>query len=48
MNEKLYKVVLLQQKLLAELVNPWDPDVQKTLKEISFLLNNLQKENNDS
>ena len=48
MNENLYKVVLLQQKLIQELVNPWDPEVQQALKEINSLLDTLQKENNDS
>ena len=48
MNENLYKIVLLQQKLLTELVNHYDPSVQKALKEINLLLNNLQKEKNDS
>jgi hypothetical protein len=48
MTENLYKIVLLQQKLIEELVNPWDPEVQLALKEINFLIQTLQKENNDS
>lgn len=46
-NEQLYQIVLLQHKLLKEIVNTWNPEVQKALADIeSLILTIEEKEKN--
>lgn len=47
MIQTLFEIVKLQQDLLSNLVNTWDPQVVKKQKKIETLTKNLQQEVNE-
>lgn len=44
MTNELLEIILIQQRLLNDVVNHWNPEVQKDFKKINELLTHITKE----